>query len=692
MLSRYGGDLKASYLLCALVHCCHLDVQLKSLLGAVPSGGAKAVSADINRSMANLGVAVRSIKFDFKKWAQRPFPVLIENDNDIVILAMDNVSESPVIFDGSSIWKADASKFSDLCSDFWSYDLASTTHPLSTSSRNHTGYTWVRALFDHFPNFIKTVLLYSFFLVIAAVLFPLTITGYFGQMAWLGSAYSYIPMTIGFISIILIESIVFIQRSYLVNWVSIRAEYLINSASFSHIFNVPSGYSEKYNPNSQSARVRSFESIREFFTGPAFSSIIDLPVSFASLIFVYCLSLEAGLVLTCGIIALLSIFMFSWRKSRALTSIAADDATELQRLIIETLDKIDGIRNCGLENVWHSRITNATEQGQQSRARLSLLGAWSEAMSISIYTVIIISLIFAGVFDVWSNSYSASILLILIILGMRILMPFHTLCLSVLRFEQIRRSFKQINSLMDIEVEEHSDRVDRNALAVNGALSFVNAGFKSVDTRPIFVGLDISIQPGELVGVVGANGSGKTTVLRMILGLVAPSLGTIRIGGVDIRQIPSRELRRRIAYIPQRPVLPLGTLRQNLMMSNPLVTEDELTDVLKFVEIEDDIKKLPNELDYKVYSGELSFMPISFVYKFYLAKLILSNCKLMLIDQIPNNILDESIGKIIGKILENKKRKSTIILVSQRQDHLEKMDKIIRLKYGRVPNVIIPAE
>jgi ABC-type bacteriocin/lantibiotic exporter with double-glycine peptidase domain len=96
----------------------------------------------------------------------------------------------------------------------------------------------------------------------------------------------------------------------------------------------------------------------------------------------------------------------------------------------------------------------------------------------------------------------------------------------------------------------------------------------------VFVGLDMDIKPGEIVAITGANGSGKSSLLKLINGLYRPQTGTITIDGVNIRQLEPIQLRSYIAYLPQIPGFFEGTIKENLLLVNPFASDEDLKEAL----------------------------------------------------------------------------------------------------------------
>jgi ABC-type bacteriocin/lantibiotic exporter with double-glycine peptidase domain len=179
-----------------------------------------------------------------------------------------------------------------------------------------------------------------------------------------------------------------------------------------------------------------------------------------------------------------------------------------------------------------------------------------------------------GVVALWSVKYQLGPagLLGVVLLTSSVLAPLHALCLALPRFEQCSKSLEQINAFMDVESEAATDAQRRRLPIIRGNAALRNITMRIGNGRPMLFGLDLQIHAGDIIGISGAAGTGKSTILHLLQGLTQPSFGVVQIEGVDLEQLPLRTLRSTIGYIPQKPSLLPGSLRDNLDMANPVAS------------------------------------------------------------------------------------------------------------------------
>lgn len=692
LIARHGHDDGLSTLLAGLTLWLGQEFPIKFLLTAIPDSGLRTSGQALAETMANLGFFAVNGKFRPRQWIKQPRPYLLQLRSGLTAvlkidaeraLLLNRAENTPKIVLLPELMQLEG------CTG-WAFDFESSDDVLSSASRVHTGYTWMRSLVARFNRGIWSLIIPSIGLTLTALLLPRMVSSFFGEVIRLGTLKPAPYMISGMLLLIVCEQMFLHQRNNFLIWFANRLEYLINVLTLQRLLNISPFFSERMSATSQAARLRSFESIRDFLVGPAFSSIMDMPVAIAGLI---TLSLIVPLVTPVFCLALLAFgltFFFSWRASSVQTSIVADQATELQRFSIETLEKRDFIRQTGMQSTWIRRLSEITAREKQAQKKIRLIAMTAEAASSVIYASALISIMALGTHSIWNGEIGRAGLLAITLLGFRALLPFHTLCLSVQRLEQIRRSSKQINLLMDAAEETSPSREKHRIAPLKGQISLVNIGFRGADTRPVFVGLDLEIEPGQVIAIYGAHGTGKTTIFKMMLAMIDMTIGTIRFDGVDLRQLPVAELRRRISYIPQNPRIFPGTLRDNLQSANPLADDATLTSVIAMVGLSAEVAGLAHGLNCQVPSGGDGMFSDSFKYRFAIARALLINSKVLLIDEVPNALLDGEVGALLQKIIREMKGQKTILLVSHRSDFILLADQAIALRYGKVPQIMAP--
>jgi ATP-binding cassette subfamily B multidrug efflux pump len=250
-----------------------------------------------------------------------------------------------------------------------------------------------------------------------------------------------------------------------------------------------------------------------------------------------------------------------------------------------------------------------------------------------------------------------------------------------------RASLDRIDTILATRPEIHSAAGARPLSGPAGAIVFEAVGFSypggaGAQTRAALAGIDLRIEPGTVLGIVGPPGSGKTTLLSLIPRLYDPAAGRILIGGQDIRAVPVEDLRGRIACMPQEPFLFAGTIRDNITFGDPGVDDERLTEAARAAALLDTIRLFPQGFDTVV--GERGVM-LSGGQKqrVALARCLLTPAPVMILDD-PISQVDFETGALITQAIRRLAGARTILIVSHRLSAVRFADRILVLDGGRV--------
>ncbi len=253
------------------------------------------------------------------------------------------------------------------------------------------------------------------------------------------------------------------------------------------------------------------------------------------------------------------------------------------------------------------------------------------------------------------------------------------------RMQVMLRDFSVISAALTMLNTPHEvvDKEDAKDLVVQkGAINVNNLGFGYRKSSPLFEGLNVKINPGESVGLVGFSGSGKTTFVNLLLRFFDPQKGCIQIDGQDIAQVTQNSLRSQIAMIPQDPSLFHRTLMENIRYGLESASDDEVIKASKLahchefiLELDEGYNTLVGERGLKLSGGQRQRIAI--------ARAILKNAPILVLDEA-TSALDSVTEKYIQESLQKVMKDRTTIVVAHRLSTLASMDRIIVFDKGKV--------
>jgi subfamily B ATP-binding cassette protein MsbA len=206
--------------------------------------------------------------------------------------------------------------------------------------------------------------------------------------------------------------------------------------------------------------------------------------------------------------------------------------------------------------------------------------------------------------------------------------------------------------------------------------------FAYASDSPVLKDVSFAIEPGQMVGIVGPTGGGKSTIVSLIPRFYDPTTGRIEIDGVDIREYKLAGLRDQIGYVLQETVLFQGTIRDNIAYGRAGATEEQVLEAAKLADADEFIAKMPHGYDTVV--GERgATLSGGQRQRIGIARAIIRNNPILILDE-PTAALDTESEQSVVKALETLMKGRTVITIAHRLSTIRDADKILVLKEGVV--------
>lgn len=570
------------------------------------------------------------------------------------------------------------------------FPLENTRDQIEEHAQRKSGITWFQQLLSRFGSSMLQLFITGILINIAALAVPLFVMSVYNKVIGGYSLYSLKYLLCGIVIAIAVEAALRYYRIYALSWFGARVNHLVSTSIFQQLLYLPALFVEHASVTSQLARLKAFESVRDFFTGPMFLVVLELPFV---LFLLGVVALIAGPIVAIPIAAAIVLFFFSMtmmKRMRLQTFRLARAASERQQLAVEGIAKLRAVRGGGLADIWLKRYSDhsvkCARAGFQSDFTASILEHGSHAITL----ITVITTIVAGIERIWADQMTAGALVAVMILTWRIMNPMQNLCAMLPAVGQVVNSIAQVNKLMTLPPERHPQKSLVTYKPFVGHVFFHHVSLRfSRAGDPVLSGLTFEAAPGECIAIAGGNGSGKSTILRLCAGLYTPQGGTIRIDGTDIRQLDPIVMRREITFVPQTPEFFSGTILENLQLTHPTVTEAEVIAILKELEVWDDVLSLPNKLHTRIGQGE-SGLPSTLLYCLNLARAMIAPCSIILCDELPYAVLTSKTGEKFKKFLKSQRGIRTVLLVAHREDYMQLADKLVVLRTDKPPVIAKP--
>lgn len=622
--------------------------------------------------MANLNYSSRPARLWANEIDPRLLPCLFLPDNRhaLVIIAADD--------DGIQVYDSASGAIGPL--DVNLRGTAFFFTPVTDPGPSRVG--WFRTVLERFRPLFWQAFFVTLFLNLMSLGAPLFVMNVYDKVIGTGSVPTLVAFCIGVGVALAFDTILRSVRARILAFIGARLDNIMGNNIFQHILALPPGFTERATIGAQVARIKDFESVREFFTGPLASVFMELPFA----IFYFAVIFWLGGVL--ALVPIIGTFLFIlggylvMPVVRKNVAIAGRAGARRQEFLVETLGKMRAVKLSAGEHNWLKRYremsARAAYGGFKNGIFASMITGGSNVLIVSAG----MATIAIGVMGVIEGTMTTGGLIAAMMLVWRVLSPLQTAFTLIQRIEQVRGSITQIDSLMNLKPERDPRAMVAPLKNLKGRISFSRVSLRySNDADPALVGISFDVEPGEVVAVTGRNGSGKSTILKLMMGLYAPQAGSIRIDSTDIRQIDPIELRHAISYVPQVCNLYHGTIAQNLRLAVPTATDADIRWACEMADVWGEIQSLPRGLDTRVGDGTIEHLPTSFVQKLSLTRAYLKRSPLMLFDE-PVNGLDFEGDRQFMQAVDFFRGQSTIFMVTHRPSHLRFADRILVFDSG----------
>jgi ABC-type multidrug transport system fused ATPase/permease subunit len=418
----------------------------------------------------------------------------------------------------------------------------------------------------------------------------------------------------------------------------------------------------------------------------ASSSTLDIVVDFLTILFMVGLMFWLDWDFTLIAVAfapVLLVFIFRFKKAvkeaaRAVRTRQSEVLSIIQRgLGSVRLTKVFGRQDLELAHL--AAASHATVEAALRARKVKSLISPVVAIVVAICTAIVLwkgtSLIVAG-------SMTAGALTVYLAYLKQFFKPVKDLASMTSTVAQTAVALERIQAILSADdvIKERVGAIDPGR--VRGAIDFDRVSFGYEGGTPVLQDVSFSIEPGQVVGIVGSTGSGKSTLLSLLPRFYDPTLGHIRIDGVDVADYKVAALRSQIAFVMQDTVLFPGTIRENIAYGRPDATEQEIIAAARIANADEFITRMPRSYDALVgeHGDTLSGGQRQ---RIAIARAIVRNSPILVLDE-PTAALDPQSEHLVIEALHRLMRGRTVIMIAHRMNTLVGADKIVVLQNGMV--------
>lgn len=519
----------------------------------------------------------------------------------------------------------------------------------------------------------------SNFLSLSVALFTMTV---YDRIIPNGAFESLIALSLGVVIALAFDFLIKGLRASFIDTASKRADLEISKRLFDRILTLTPN-EQRQKTGAMAGTIREFETLREFFNSSTLVIVIDLPFVF---FFIYIISLIAGPVsyvfltaVPLVIIAGLGVQPFLARMTKG----SMESGMNKQAVLVETLNGLETVNATGSGKLMRKRYEDALDDQADGGAKIRALGSFVVNFAASVQQYAQVAAIFFGVYLIVEGQITQGALIGAVILGGRTMGPLSQLASTLSRLNGALTSYRSLSQLIGKNLNSTSQLSPISRSSLRGEIEFKNVSFNFEGAKqPTINDVSFKILAGQKVAIVGKMGSGKSTISKLIGGMLEPTSGAILIDGVDVRQIDPADVRKNIGIMLQDSWLFSGTIRENIQMGFNEYDDEQILEICKIAGVDDFVGTHPKGYDLEIKERGIGLSGGQ-KQTINLARSLLHQPEVLLLDE-PTSSMDQATEqKVINSLSEFCKEK-TMFIVTHRNAILAMVDRVFVMENGKI--------
>ncbi|MCG3663715.1 type I secretion system permease/ATPase [Aliarcobacter butzleri] len=625
----------------------------------------------------------KKVSAKLEKLKNNPLPAIVKlkDDKYSLLFSIENDKYKIYDFDDSKQIILEKDEFEKI------YDgeiiLVSKDEKNSDSTIRNFGLSWFIKSFFKQDRLIYHVLFAAFIIQIFALITPL-FTMIIIDKVFSSSGNSTLEvLVIGLFIIAIFDFIISYSRKHLLSHMTSIIDVTMVSKFFRHLTSLPLSFFSSKQSGDVVARFKEVESIRNFISSGLLTSIIDFPFGIIFLVVMFLFSPSLTIIVLIAIIVIFLLYGLANPILKERLKKKLQLSTDSQSYLFDCVSSIETIKSMSIEPTIRRDYEEQLAKQTKHNAKTDDISGNISQIASFVNKITVALCLWIGAIGVLNGDMTAGQLIAFNMLIGRIMAPAQRIAQTLQQIYQVKISTKRVQEIFNTKEEISINSTQTNLPKLKGEVLFDKVSFKYNEEAPLVLNnINLKVNIGDIIGVVGKSGSGKTTFTRLLQRLFHPTSGKISIDGFDISTIDPNWLRRQIGVVMQDNLLLNKSIKDNITLSNPRATMKEVEYVCQLSGASDFILSLPKAYDTIV--GERgNLLSTGQRQRIAIARALINNPKILIFDEATSAIDFESeiiIQKNLKKICEGR----TVFIVSHRVSVLKITNKIVSLYDGKI--------
>ena len=540
---------------------------------------------------------------------------------------------------------------------------------------------WLKAVMKPARSGLREAILVSLFINLLALAVPIFVLQVYTRVVFSHGVSTLYGLLIGVLAALLFDFIIRQARSRMLQRVALRIDVTLGRSLYDKISSLPLRTLESRPSGFWQTLFRDAEVVRNTFSGSTAVLLTDLPFAVLFVVVIYVIAPPVVWVLLIALPVFIIVAIISGRMMQTATKGERQAGIGRDAFLTELLQGRSTVKALALENAikpaWEDKHADTIERALVRGGRTDTFSNIGSTLTM----LTTIALVTIGALAIIDLRLTIGALIASTMLGNRVIGPFNQLVGNWRNYANCRQALKRLDAVFSLTEDrtERSIRLDRP----EGRLTLEAVSYGYEEGRPpVIDNLSMEVKPPGMLGVVGRNGCGKTTLLKMMQGLYAPTNGRVLLDGGDTSQFSRHDLATWIGYVPQECFLFAGTIRENIAITNPEASDEEIVKAATLAGVHEYVIDLSD--GYATEIGEAgSRLSGGQRQRIAIARALLPDPPILLLDEVSGN-LDMQAEIALRDTLSELARDHTIVVVTHTPVLLRACNAIMVLERGRI--------
>lgn len=409
----------------------------------------------------------------------------------------------------------------------------------------------------------------------------------------------------------------------------------------------------------------------------------DILLFFGGIIMMLTLNIRFGLILVIALPIEIVIMIIILKKANPYYSVVAQKLDNVNCVVQENVTGARVVKAYVREGYEQNRFDTANDELMRSNLKVATLTAILSPILMIILNLSVVAVIMIGGLEVDAAKMHVGEVMAAITYLTQVL---HGVMMLSMMFQTAARaaaSAKRINEVLDTEPVIKSGS-ETGLYTKRGTVTFENVSFSYPDTkgRPVIENFSLDIKQGESVAILGATGSGKSSLVNLIPRFYDTTEGTVYVDGTDVREFSLDELRRKVGIVLQKSELFSGTVKDNLLWGDKNATDEDIQNAARIAQADEFVSKMPDAYDSRIAEKGASLSGGQ-KQRLSISRAVLKKPEILILDD-STSALDLATEAKLRAGLDEQMDQTTLIIIAQRIASIKNCDRIAVLDHGRL--------